>query len=65
MDSFFEADLVVTSRLAFRSSDGLSHELTGHLSRALERTLEQIARDNGFLFDVMRVSITTREESTL
>lgn len=65
MDNFFEADLVFTARLAFRSSDGLSDELTGHVYRALERTLEQIARDNGFLFDVVRVSITTREESTL
>ena len=54
-----------TARLAFRASDGLSDELTGHVFRALEKQLEQVAADNGFLFDVARASITTREESVL
>lgn len=65
MENFFEADLVFTARLAFRVSDGLSDELTGHVFRALEKQLEQVAADNGFLFDVARASITTREESVL
>lgn len=65
MENFFEADLVFTARLAFRTSGGLSDELTGHVYRALEKTLEQVAADNGFLFDVARASITTREESVL
>jgi hypothetical protein len=65
MESFYEADLLFTARLAFRASEPLSGETALNVSRALERTLEQVAADNGFLFDVARLSINTREESTL
>lgn len=65
MENFFEADLVFTARLAFAASQPLDGELAGHLQRAIERTLEQIARDNGFLYDLARVSITTRGEGVL
>lgn len=65
MENFYEAHLLFTARLAFSNSQPLSSELVGHLQKALERTLEQIARDNGFLFDAARVCVNTKEEGVL
>jgi formyltetrahydrofolate synthetase len=58
MENFYEAGLILTAQMAFRKDTDVRDEVLRNIHLALQRALEGVASDNGFLISNTQVSVS-------
>lgn len=65
MENFYEANLILTAQMAFKNDTDVREEILRNIHLSLERTMEQLASDNGFLVSNVRVNVNLPPEAVL